>query len=47
MHRRADATYTDAAQVEEPRGTLIEAVIEESEDEMLMDRYIGGEEIDK
>jgi elongation factor G len=28
------------------RGTLIEAVIEESEDETLMDRYLGGEEID-
>ena len=27
------------------RGTLIEAVIEESEDETLMDRYLGGEEI--
>ena len=28
------------------RGALIEAVIEESEDESLMDRYVGGEEID-
>ncbi|MBO9522169.1 MAG: elongation factor G [Nocardioidaceae bacterium] len=28
------------------RGELIEAVIEESEDEGLMDRYLGGEEID-
>src|SRR5699024_1353020 len=27
------------------RGTLIEGIIEESEDEGLMDRYIGGEEI--
>src|SRR3954453_17134646 len=27
------------------RGELIEAVIEESEDESLMDRYLGGEEI--
>jgi elongation factor G len=27
------------------RGNLIEAVIEESEDETLMDRYVGGEEI--
>ena len=29
----------------ELRGELIEAVIEESEDETLMDRYVGGEEI--
>jgi elongation factor G len=29
------------------RGALIEAVIEESEDETLMDRYLGGEEIDR
>lgn len=29
------------------RGDLIEAVIEESEDESLMDRYVGGEEIDE
>ena len=29
------------------RGDLIEAVIEESEDETLMDRYVGGEVIDE
>jgi elongation factor G len=29
------------------RGELIEAVIEESEDESLMERYVGGEEIDE
>lgn len=29
------------------RGGLIEAVIEESEDETLMDRYLGGEEVDE
>ncbi|WP_275693264.1 GTP-binding protein [Nocardioides sp. TF02-7] len=29
------------------RGTLIEAIIEESEDETLMDRYLGGERIDE
>jgi elongation factor G len=33
--------------VAELRGDLIEAVIEESEDETLMDRYVGGEEIDE
>ncbi len=40
-----DAAYAD--QLEEQRGTLIEGVIEESEDESLMDRYLGGEEIDQ
>jgi len=35
--------YADAAA--ERRGTLIEGVIEESEDEGLMDRYLSGEEI--
>lgn len=29
------------------RGTLIEAIIEESEDESLMDRYLAGEQIDQ
>jgi elongation factor G len=29
------------------RGALIEGVIEESEDETLMDRYLGGEQIDE
>ncbi len=32
---------------DEQRGALIEGVIEESEDETLMERYIGGEDIDR
>src|SRR3954447_14498668 len=40
-----DASYSDA--IEGLRGTLIEGIIEESEDETLMDRYLGGEEIDQ
>ncbi len=36
----------DLPQVEELRGTLIEGIIQESEDEGLMDRYLSGEEID-
>jgi elongation factor G len=36
---------TDDGQHEDLRGSLIEGIIEESEDETLMDRYLGGEEI--
>ncbi len=40
------ATADEAAEVANARGALIEAVIEGSEDEGLMDRYLAGEEID-
>src|SRR6202012_993253 len=40
-----DASYAD--QIEETRGTLIEGIIEESEDESLMERYLSGEKIDE
>jgi elongation factor G len=33
-------------QIEEARNRLIEGIISESEDETLMDRYLGGEQID-
>jgi elongation factor G len=36
----------DAARMEELRAELIEGIIQESEDESLMDRYLSGEEID-
>ncbi len=36
----------EQALVDEHRGPLIEAVIEESEDETLMDRYLDGQDID-
>jgi elongation factor G len=36
----------DAGRVEELRAELIEGIIQESEDESLMDRYLSGEEID-
>ncbi|MFZ0835610.1 MAG: elongation factor G-like protein EF-G2 [Mycobacterium sp.] len=40
-----DPSYAD--RIEESRGVLIEGIIEESEDESLMERYLGGEEIDQ
>jgi elongation factor G len=36
----------DAGRMEEARSALIEAIIQESEDETLMDRYLSGEAID-
>jgi elongation factor G len=42
--RDADADERSASEGE--RGTLIEGIISESEDETLMDRYLGGEPID-
>jgi len=38
---------SDAERIEEARGNLIEGIIEESEDESLMERYLGGESIDE
>lgn len=40
------ATPEELSESEEARGTLIEGIISESEDETLMDRYLGGEDID-
>ena len=42
----ADVPADQADRVEESRGSLIEAIIQESEDESLMDSYLSGEEID-
>jgi elongation factor G len=41
-----DPDPAQADRVEELRGSLIEGIIQESEDEGLMDRYLSGEEID-
>lgn len=48
--RAADGTHRDAggqeiAEVENLRGEVLEAIITESEDEGLLERYLGGEEI--
>jgi len=37
---------SDAERMEEARNSLIEGIIAESEDEGLMDRYLGGEQIE-
>ena len=36
-----------SGELDEHRGSLIEGIIEESEDESLMERYLGGETIDE
>lgn len=41
-----EADPGERAGSEEARGQLIEGIIAESEDETLMDRYLGGEDID-
>ncbi len=41
-----DPEPADAGRMEESRSALIEAIIQESEDESLMDRYLSGEQID-
>ncbi|OBK14195.1 elongation factor G-like protein EF-G2 [Mycobacterium asiaticum] len=43
----ASPDASDADLIEEARGTLIEGIIEESEDESLMERYLGGESIEE
>lgn len=41
-----DPTSEEAAVIEARRGELIEAIIEESEDDTLLDRYLEGEDLD-
>src|SRR5215475_1540704 len=42
-----DPDPENADQLEEYRGALIESLIQESEDESLMDRYLSGEDIEQ
>lgn len=46
-HTSREPADSYADQIDELRGSLIEGIIEESEDESLMERYLGGEEIDQ
>ncbi|MDQ1594957.1 MAG: elongation factor, partial [Arthrobacter pascens] len=41
-----EASPDELSESEAARGALIEGIISESEDETLMDRYLGGEDID-
>lgn len=41
-----DPDPSDADRIESTRNELIEGIIEQSEDESLMDRYLGGEDIE-
>ena len=43
---RRDPTDDETAAIEDNRGALIEAIIEESEDDSLLDRYLSGEDLD-
>ncbi|GAA1185813.1 elongation factor G-like protein EF-G2 [Ornithinimicrobium humiphilum] len=40
-------TDDERAEIETQRGELVEAIIETSEDETLLDRYLSGEELDR
>lgn len=44
--RWRDPTADEAALIEQARGRLIEGIIAESEDETLMERYLGGEPVE-
>ncbi len=44
VERAPDAEHLPL--IDSSRGTLIEGIIAESEDETLMDRYLGGEDVD-
>ncbi len=41
-----DPAGDEASHLEQARGALIESVIEESEDDELLERYLGGDDID-
>ncbi|MDT5138185.1 MAG: elongation factor [Mycobacterium sp.] len=47
MRTESSPEEAESDRIEEARGTLIEGIIEESEDESLMERYLGGESIDE